>query len=241
MGEYMETIKWNKLQVELFEKLMDPNDISLVEVMERLDQYINVWENIFNVLIESSEDIDKYSSLRGIYPIVKDNINYLFIKVDIWDYIIIDIDNEVILSKDETLKLFDEDFFVENLGEEKIGINNYYFMDIIDNKVKYLIYTYVNNEELLNMNPFISYYICEDNKRVGIEINLIKGSVTLCFNDLGSGRANYLFFDKKLNALGVSNPSGNMEELKRIADEFKSVTIPLSVVKNYLETKELKK
>lgn len=239
MGEYMETIKWNKLQVELFEKLMDSNDISLVEVMERLDQYINVWENIFNVLIESSEDIDKYSSLRGIYPIVKDNINYLFIKVDIWDYIIIDIDNEVILSKDEILKLFDEDFFVGNLGEEKIGINNYYFMDIIDNKLKYLIYTYINNEELLVKNPYISYYIVENDTRVGIEINLIKGSITLCFNDLASGRANYLFFDKKLNALGVSNPSGNMEELKIMTERFKNVMIPFSVVKEYIKDKEL--
>lgn len=241
MGEDMETREWNKLQLDLFSKLMVDNDISLVEVIDRLGKYIDVWDKIFNVLIESSEDIDKYSSLRGINLINKDGVNYLFIKLDIWDYIIIDIDSEKVLSKEQILLIFDEEFFINNLGEERIGVDNYYFMDLIDNKLKYLIYTYINNEEILNMNPFISYYICEDNKRVGIEINLIKGSVTLCFNDLGSGRANYLFFDKKLNALGVSNPSGNMEELKRIADQFKSVTIPLNVVKNYLETKELKK
>lgn len=241
MGEDMETREWNKLQLDLFCKLMVDNDISLVEVIDRLDKYIDVWDKIFNVLIESSEDIDKYSSLRGINLINKDGVNFIFIKLDIWDYIIIDIDSEKVLSKEQILLIFDEEFFINNLGEKRIGIDNYYFTEVLEHKVKYILYTYINNEELLNMNPFISYYICEDNKRVGIEINLIKGTVTLCFNDLGSGRANYLFFDKKLKPIGVSNPSGNMDELKKIADKFKGIMLPLSVVKDYLDINELKK
>ena len=116
----METREWNKLQLDLFSKLMVDNDISLVEVIDRLDKYIDVWDKIFNVLIESSEDIDKYSSLRGINLINKDGVNYLFIKLDIWDYIIIDIDSEKVLSKEQILLIFDEEFFINNLGEEII-------------------------------------------------------------------------------------------------------------------------
>lgn len=238
----METREWNKLQLELFEKIMDKNDIELLEVMERLEPFIDVWDRMLNILIESSDDIDKYTNLRGIKVINKDGINYLFIKCCIWDYIVIDMDNEKALSDYEVKSIFDEEFFIQNMGEkERIGIDNYYIIDVVDNKIKYIIYNYINNEELLNKKPSFNYYIEEDNIRVGIDVNLIKGSVTLCFMDIESGRVNYLFFDKKLNATGVSNPTGNMEDLKNIADRFKGVSVPLSLLKEYINVLELKK
>ena len=238
----MEITKWNELQLELFEKIMGQNEIELVEVMDRLEPFIDVWDRMLNILIESSDDIDKYTNLRGMKVINKDGINYLFIKCCIWDYIVIDMDNERALNGDEVKNLFDGDFFIQNMGEkERIGIDNYYIIDVVENKIKYIIYNYINNEELLNKKPSCHYYIEEGSARVGIDINLIKGSVTLCFNELESGRANYIFFDKKLNATGVSNPTGNMEDMKNIADRFKGVSVPLSLIKEYIRVLELKK
>ena len=85
----MDNIKWNQLQLSLFDKLYNQCDDTLLsDVVDSYKSVSEVWSD-FNNLLSSliDEDVKVYK--------VKEIGDYLIIKLNIFEYIVIDLENRV--------------------------------------------------------------------------------------------------------------------------------------------------
>lgn len=225
---------WNRLQLELYEMLKGNSDeVLLTSVIDSYKSDIDGWKEFIDILNSKVKDFDDDTSIRS----VQEHCGYLMIKFNIWDYLIVDLNNKRTLGLDEVESIFGEKFFMENFKEEQIGLSNYYFYDSDD--VSDIIDFYNSNRELLSRDRVIRYGIENELGRIGIDFNLVKNDITLYIHGFGEMlRVNYLFFDGNLNPRGVSNPSGNMDDLRVIANDLKNISVSKSMLRD--RVKELK-
>lgn len=230
----METREWNNLQLELYQLLKNnSNDIKLKEVIEYYKTNVIVWKEFNNVLQRCLVDFDK-GTVRGI----QEHFGYLIIKFDIWDYLIIDTKTNRCLKQDEVDNVFGEKFFIDNFKEEQIGISNYWFYDCID--VVSLIDFYNRYKSILSGERVVRYEVTNEKGRIGLDYSLVKDSITLYMHGFDElMRVNYLFFDGNLNSLGVSNPTGNMEELRYIKDDIVNLSVSNEMIKDRVKVFKL--
>ena len=89
----MDNIKWNQLQLSLFDKLYNQCDDTLLsDVIDSYKSVSEVWSDFNNLLSSLVDDNVK------VYK-VKEIGDYLIIKLNIFEYIVIDLENRVCLDK----------------------------------------------------------------------------------------------------------------------------------------------
>ena len=152
------------LRNELFEKHFENKEgIPLPKLMEKLKYIIDTWKTLHNLLEANSEDINKYTRIELVERVNHNNKEYLIIKFMPWSYLVIDLNNNKVLSTEEIEDNFTEEFFVHNFNEKYIneGTNkiSLYWFYTFNGKIDTLINFYIENIELFNLAKNISYKI----------------------------------------------------------------------------------
>jgi|GEM_PF-2246933 len=240
----MEIEKWNSKQKELFElffvnsKAEDYIEIS--QLMNLIKPFNIKWQELYNILKENSEDFDDYSTIRKIKKIMYNNVEYLIMQINIWSYLCIDLKNKKSVDFEEDLLPFGEKFFIDNFDEREIPNPSMFYHTLSINKTGLdILIQYIGDNSLLFMEKNNFHHTKESKE--GFLTSLIfevdTGKVTIYFGN-NQGMVNYIFLDSNLIPVGVSNPTGNKDDLKNMANRVKDINIPINVIPKYLLNEE---
>lgn len=236
----MDNLEWNQKQKELFELYFN-NDkgITVSEIMKSMQEHSEIWQQFYKFLINSSLDFNMFDGIDEIKKIKYNNINYLIIKLRLFEYLCIDLDKKEVINYKNSLEPFNEEFFIKNFEEHKMENPEdfYYYLNMNKKDVIELIEYIDNNNILLEKNSFI-HKIDIYNYTTFLVFNITKQAVTLYFgNKTMVGNVNYVFLDKDLNPVGASNPTGNMDDLKEMALKVKDIVVPTCIIPEYIISK----
>lgn len=237
----MNNMEWNKKQIELFELYFKNNEgIKVSEIMNNIKKYSKIWQKFYDFLIESSLDFDKFDDIDKIKIINYNNINYLIIKFRIFDYLCIDLDNRKVIKKNNNnLEPFNEEFFIKNFNEHKIEEPEvfYYYLNINKKDMNEII-EFINNNLILLQEISFTYKIDNGDYMTFLNFDIGKEIITIYFgNKTMVGNINYIFIDRNLNPIVLSNPTGNKDELKEMVLNVKDIVIPTNVIPEYILSK----
>lgn len=236
----METLEWNQKQKELFNLYFKNHEgITVEEIMNNMRNYSQIWQDFYRFLINSSLEFNMFDSIDEIKKIKYNNINYLIIKIGLFEYLCIDLDKKEAINYNNSLEPFNEEFFIKHFDEHKIEKPEdfYYYLDMHKKDINELIEYIDNNDILLEKKSFI-HKIDIYNHTTFLFFNVTKQTVTLYFgNKTMVGNVNYIFLDKDLNPLGASNPTGNMDDLKEMALKVKDIVVPTCIIPEYILSK----
>lgn len=240
----MEIEKWNSKQKELFELYFDnsksDNCIEISQLMNMIKPFNIKWQELYNILKENSDDFDKYSTIRKIKKVFYNDIEYLIMQINIWAYICIDLKNKELVNFKKDLLPFNEKFFVDNFDEREIpNASMFYHTLSVSKKGLDILLQHVseNGSLFTEKNDFIYTKKLNDGFLTSLIFEVDTGKVTIYFGN-NQGVVNYVFLDSNLIPLGVSNPTGNKDDLKNMANRLKEISIPISVIPKYLFSEE---
>jgi len=238
-----------KLRNELFEKYFEINNgINLLELMDILNFLTNIWKNLSKLLEGNIENYKIYDRLENIKKLEYKERNYLIIKFQLWEYLIIDIDNNKVLNQDDIKENFEEEFFITNFLEKPLNMkehfsNIYWFLDYQGN-IRELVDFYVKYSEFLELPTYIKYLIHIDDAWTYLGINIISGNVQLGFQTNNQQLYEQVFFNQDLSPFGLQDAHKKMgiEKMNEIFLRIKDIMIPLKVIpKEILDNENLKK
>ena len=243
----MEIEKWNNKQKELFELFFtnskDDDCIEISKLMNLIKPFNIKWQELYNILKENSEDFDNYSNIRKIKKVFHNNIEYLIMQINIWSYLCIDVKSKKLVDFEEDLFPFSEKFFIDNFDEREIPNPSmfYHTISINENGLDTLL-QYINDNSFLFMetNDFKYPKQLTDGFITSLMFEIDTGKITIYFGN-NQGIVNYIFINSNLIPVGVSNPTGNKDDLKNMANRVKEIKIPVSVIPKYLFSKEKNK
>ena len=111
----------------LFQKYFDVNGVLVKDLNDKLSFILDTWNKLRDLCKENIRFFDRYGSLEKFKIIEHNNKNYLVLKLRIWKYVILDLDNMRNITMDEFYNDFDVDFFVKYFDEvsDEFGLDMY--------------------------------------------------------------------------------------------------------------------
>ena len=230
----MEHEEWNRYQLEMFDKLKSMDEeVRFSDVVDSYKDDVLVWK-MFDSILDSS--VDEYDFYTNVSKILFYN-GYLIIKFRLWEYLVINIVNNKVLTKEEILMEIGESVF-KKLDNEDNEFEYFYFYECDDpfNIVSY----FINNQDVLLGKRKVNYQYQDDTGRIGIDFNLVRNDIIIYIHSFGNDRrVNYINVSGDFKPLSVSNPTGNMEELRELAKELKDIKVSSSLLKERVKIKKL--
>jgi len=225
----MDNYKTN-LRNNLFEKYFEVEDgVSLSELVDSTNFITKTWNHLHILFEKNIEDYDKWSHLEEIKEIEYKNKNYLIIKVMIHKYIIIDLDTKKILDEEEIFNKFEEQLFIENFNERKIGekMYNRFYWFLNGNNIEEIINYYNQNKIIFNYPTRIFYKIGNDDVYTFLSIRLNDG-IQLSFQGKDQILYETLFINSDLTPSSMQDTKDriSIEKMREIFDRVPNIRIP---------------
>ena len=191
----------------LFKQMLDNNKgISVKELVNRVKSIVDIWQNLYYLLIENTDYFDNYSDIDEI-KVIDD---YLIIKCGLFEYLIIDLINK----KTITEQIFDKKFYEINFNDESwIKIDNYELIDYQGNINELIDYILNNSFVLINMDKRLFYRVKYHDAKLSFSLNYQDGSMQLSF----SAPNQYLYEQLFINA--DLSPSKMQDAINKIGKE----------------------
>lgn len=247
----MDYVKWNIKQNELFKcLLLNKEGIGLPLLIEHLKENSIIWKSFYKLLCDNCDTFDKYDSTDCVKVIEYNEKKYLCINYSVFDFIIIDMTNGRSLSMQDFQDTFDKSILLM-INSKLKEIDNLFNIEEITNSDVILNF-YLKNFNILSQKNRIIWQLKLDDSFVSISICADTLESKIGFHS-NAGNVNYLFFNDELMPIGVSNPAGNKEVLRKIGMDARNIILPFEIIPEYvinelkdkeniiIETKLLKK
>lgn len=222
--------KRDKLREKLFAKYFEVDEgINVIKLVEYLKPVRSTWKKLHALLEKNMDDFYMGDRIEDIKVLDYNNRHVLFIKLSIWYYLTVDIENQEILS-DEIIDNFDEDFFALNFGEK--GNKEYYHFVTDFKDVSELVDFERENGELLYLPKRIFYKIIIGDAYTYLNISLGYGSTYMTFETSDQFLYDQLFLTPDLEPLGMQDATKSIGEkrMKEIFEEIRAIKIPKNVI-----------
>ncbi len=225
-----------ELRDNLFsEYFKDSTGIRLEDLMKSLKNVINVWRKAHKILEENVEYFDDSSIIKLKAVNIKGK-KFLVIKERVLNYLIIDLDNNTVLNKEEALLYFKENYLIENFGEVKSGSKDKF--EALFSCLKYrgdigkLIDFYVENAQILNAPSNITYRVKYHDGYSFLSIHLSDGGNVLAFRTYDQRLYEHLFFNNDLEPLGIQDAGQKMgyDKMKEMFSKIKDIRVPINLI-----------
>lgn len=237
----------DKLRNRLFERFFEnENGIILTDLVDMIKPVVGVWQNFHLMLQKNCEFFNEYSHLDTVKVINKDDCDYLFIKIDISDYLIIDLKSIRVLDKDEVFNNFDEEFFCKNFDEKTIAenIKFTYFYDVekYDGDVSEFINFYDKYKDILVENNKIFYKVNIDEAISYINISLLTGRIYLNFQTPDQFLYEQLWLNPDLTPSKMQDAHNKIgiDKMMEMFERVKEVKIPIECISKNVYDKIIK-
>lgn len=223
-----------ELREQLFNKHFN-DGISITSFTENLSHIKDTWEQLHQLLENHVEYFDYHSSLDTIKEVTHNNKNYLIIKICIWSYIIIDLDNNRSLTEEDFKKEFNESFFVNNFNEKQEGskvFNSLYSIDTYNGNIDELLDFYLNNKDTLLLPNKIYYRFFIDEAWTYLSINLTNGNIQLGFQTKDQYLYEQLFIKYDLTPSPMQDATNKIgkEKIQEMFSKIKDIKIPIEEI-----------
>ena len=237
----MSVEKWNETQLKLLSNLLGHNNsgdvLNIAGVVKLVEEANIIWKDFYDLLIEYINDglLDrKYISIMSSRVVEYNNREFIIIKDNFLFYSIIDVEKRKTISK------ISEEFYNKNLYEERDGEIDFTkidLFDIDDAGIDKVIDVVKENSDVLGKTSF-SYNLRDfKGNRIFISFKISDASIIVGMQSI-DGDINYIFIDKNLLPVGMSNPTGNIEEIKEMCLSIEKIEIPKNVIPEYLYQKK---
>lgn len=227
----------NEFRDALFKKYFEiENGILVSDLVDKLSFLVEIW-NELRMLCKNN--IEWFSSLSKIKMLDYNNKKYLIIKLQLWNYVIIDIEKMENITEQEFKNNFSETFFVENFGEKAEGndiFNKLYEINDYNGNIKELIDFYIKNEKWFSIASRIHYKIEYQNAWTYFNINFVNKSAQIGFetNDQFLYEQLYLNYDLTPSKMQDAQNKIGIEKMREMFNKIKDIKIPIEVIPNDL-------
>lgn len=184
---------------EALNNLTEDKKIELAKILNSLTNNRDAWQNFIYVLRHNIKFCYKYNPLADLKYFLIDEKEYLIIKIHSWDYLIIDLEFEKVLKKDEVKYLFDKQFFIDNFNEE--DSDYIFFNDCKD--CREIIKSFYDFEYYLKEPSKYSYLLNKGIWKISFNIDLINDYCYLyIYNTVNHQKDTYYY---TLNLIPISS------------------------------------
>jgi len=228
--------KWSRKQNNLFNRYLRVKDgLSIDEAKSELVDTQEIWIKLYEILYRSGFPVSEYSRIENI-RIISDRDN-IYLVIDIFSnrHIVIDFVNKKSLSEAEIATRISSNDILNFIGE-----GSFSFEVINDEAVNDFIDLYMENREVYDKGPCLTYEINKGKDKGYFSMDLATQQIGLSF--VSGEKVNYFFFQGDT----VDGMSGDCD--RRVAvninDRINNILIPYSVVdryKAYKDSMKLKK
>jgi len=214
---------WQLKQKTLFKELLDNSEtatISLPDLIALLDIEKRAWYSLNNVICNQTGYLTSYRPKALNIAILPDLTGKmcLILHISIWHYIIVDLETQKCLSKEDAKGRFNKDFFEKFFNEFPADDNSqlyYSFASLDDEKVKELLDVYneyssvfqnhfLNTDEIVYLkkinctrvkkNSPLSHEEIEDTiDQVSLHIRLSDQSIQITFQSSAKDNENIIY------------------------------------------------
>ena len=223
------------LRDTLFKKYFQiENGISVKELNEKLSFIPKTWNKLHTLCEKSIRRFDSFSTLEKFKLIEHNNKKYLILKLRIWKYVIIDVDEMRNISREEFEKLFDEQFFIDNFDERSEGelLHDFYQVVKYQGDIQELLNFYFDNENIFNMPNQIHCKMNENEAWTYLFIDLANASVQMGFQTPDQTLYEQLFLNYDLTPYGMQDAVNKMgkEKIEELFSKMKDIEIPIDCI-----------
>ncbi len=223
------------LRDTLFKKYFQiENGISVKELNEKLFFIPKTWNKLHTLCEKSIRRFDSFSTLEKFKLIEHNNKKYLILKLRIWKYVIIDVDEMRNISREDFGKLFDEQFFIDNFDErsEREFFHDFYQIVKYQGDIQELLNFYLDNENIFNIPNQIHCKMNEKDAWTYLFIDLANASAQLGFQTPDQTLYEQLFLNYDLTPYGMQDAVNKMgkEKIEELFSKMKDIEIPIDCI-----------
>lgn len=237
-----------ELRNSLFKKYFEVEDGVLVtSLVNNLSFISELWKKLHILCEENIEYFDSYSSFDGLKFVAHKGKNYLIIKLRMFRYIIIDVDNNENISEDFFRNEFDEEFFITNFKERKLnykdGFNRLYDLDTYKGDIQELINLCIEGQDIFNLTPTLNYRVGDEKAYSYFFIDFVNVSAQVGFQTPDQFLYEQLFLKYDLSPSKMQDAQSRIgvDRMKEMFSEIKKIKIPVKEIPNDLYNKYLEK
>ena len=202
------------LRDKLFNKYFNVDDGVLVsDLTNKLSFIPDVWNKLHIMCQKNIKHFDRFSSLEKIKMIEHNNKKYLILKLRMWRYVILDLDNMKNISNDEFNNNFDIEFFVRYFGEVKDEFGfELYQVQKYNGDIQELVDYYLDNENVFNLSSEIYCKFNIDDAWTWLFIDFVNSQIQLGFQTEDQLLYEQLFLNYDLTPYGMQDAINKNEE-----------------------------
>ena len=225
-----------ELRNKLFTKYFEVEEgLNATELVDKLSFIPEVWNKLHTLCENNIEYFDKYSSIDDIKLLNHNEKKYLILKLNIYRYIIIDIERKESITEEQFRNNFDENFFVSNFNARKRVDNDslkFYDIEKYDGNIEELLDFYTENEQVLNLSKKIHYVLKVDNAWTYFHIDFVNASGQLSFEtkDQFLYEQLYLRYDLTPSKMQDAKNKIGLEKMQEMFQKIKEIKIPQEVI-----------
>ena len=224
--------EWNKIQESVYLKLFSNTDgVSSKKIIKALKRRRGVWQKFYKMIGKEIDPMNERFSVMDLDKIIMAEKVYLVLRIGLWEFIVIDINNMRCLSHDESMVLLDHDKFEKFRGIDETDVEYFSFESLSNKKVKEVVDFYCEEEQILSdVNSLTYKFYHADHVLGSFTLRYDKTDSMVSVNDFNEGRCNYIFLDKNLKVYGASNLTGNKEFVSKLFDGSRDIIIPAQLL-----------
>ena len=157
------------------------------------------------------------------------NKKYLILKLRMWRYVILDLDNMKNISCDEFNNNFDIEFFVRYFGEVKDEFGfELYQVQKYNGDIQELVDYYLDNENVFNLNSEIYCKFNIDDAWTWLFVDFVNSQIQLGFQTVDQLLYEQLFLNYDLTPYGMQDSIHKMgiDKMNEIFSRVNGISIP---------------
>ena len=224
--------KRKELRNKLFSKFFQNKEgISASTLNNKVKFIIEKYDELNKLLAKEDEHFALFDNVGYIKKVMLEHKEYLVLRTSSFKFIIIDIDNKKTLDTDEVNKIFNNEFFKQNIDEH--GLSDLYEF-LSTGYINEILKIYEKNESLFNLPTHIIYEVNINDANATLIININCENCVLMFNTPDQFLYEQIFLGKDLKPSGMSSPTLDQNKALGIANKVKDIIIPFNVIPSEL-------
>lgn len=217
-----------ELRENLFKRYFEETEgCLLTDFVDNLSFIPKTWSSLHKICEQNIDYFNTFTSLDHMNLITQNSRQYLVLNFSAWNFIIIDLETNKTITKEEYKKKFNDEEFMNTFYSKEEQPS---FINIIkyNENPKELIDFYVENKEILALPTNINYGYEKDSAWTTLNIDFINKKIILSFQTEDQFLYEHLFLNYDLTPMSFQDASAKIEKekLKEMFNEVKNIIIP---------------
>lgn len=221
--------EWNNIQEQAYLQLFSNDEgLSSKDLLKKLENIRGIWRKLYSIIGKEVDPNNDRFSVMDISKVCCNDKVYLMLRIGLWEFIVIDINNMRCLSKEEVIATLNHELFDRFYGLDESDVEYFTFEKLKKKPLKQVVDHFVEHEQVLSSDKRLVYKFYQKDGIVGCyTISCDKSDSMVSVNDYKNGRCNYIFLDIDLKVYGASNLTGNKESVAKLFDGSRDILIPV--------------